>query len=41
MLEWVAAEVLPKYARETPRKVEAAAAANIDTSLWKAPPDHM
>jgi F420-dependent oxidoreductase-like protein len=41
MLEWVAAEVLPKYAREAPRKVEAAAAANIDTSMWKAPPDHM
>ena len=41
MLEWVAAEVLPRYARESPRKVEAAAAANIDTSMWKAPPDHM
>jgi F420-dependent oxidoreductase-like protein len=41
MLEWVAAEVLPKYAREAPRKVVPAAAANIDTSMWKAPPDHM
>jgi len=41
MLEWVAAEVLPKYARETPRKVEPAAAAKIDTSMWMAPPDHM
>jgi alkanesulfonate monooxygenase SsuD/methylene tetrahydromethanopterin reductase-like flavin-dependent oxidoreductase (luciferase family) len=41
MLEWVAAEVLPRYARETPRKVEAVAAAKIDTSIWKAPPDHM
>jgi F420-dependent oxidoreductase-like protein len=41
MLEWVAAEVLPKYARETPRKVAAAAIAEIDTSMWMAPPDHM
>jgi len=41
MLEWVAAEVLPRYARETPRAVEAAAIAQIDTSMWKAPPDHM
>ena len=41
MLEWVAAEVLPRYAREAPRKVEAAAAAQIDTSIWKAPQDHM
>jgi F420-dependent oxidoreductase-like protein len=41
MLEWVAAEVLPRYAHEAPRAVEAAAAAKIDTSTWKAPPDHM
>jgi alkanesulfonate monooxygenase SsuD/methylene tetrahydromethanopterin reductase-like flavin-dependent oxidoreductase (luciferase family) len=41
LLERVAAEALPKYAREAPRAVEAAAAAQIDTSMWKAPPDHM
>jgi F420-dependent oxidoreductase-like protein len=41
MLEWVAAEVLPRYAREAPRKVEAVAAAQIDTSTWKSVPDHM
>ena len=41
MLEWVAAEVLPQYAREVPRTVEAAAAERIDTSLWKRPQDHL
>jgi alkanesulfonate monooxygenase SsuD/methylene tetrahydromethanopterin reductase-like flavin-dependent oxidoreductase (luciferase family) len=41
MLEWVAAEVLPRYAHETPRKVEPMAAAQIDTSIWTAPPDHI
>jgi len=41
MLEWVAAEVLPRYAREEPRSVEAAAAAQIDMTSWKAPQDHM
>jgi len=41
MLEWVAAEALPKYAREEPRKVDAAAAARIDTSDWNRPQDHL
>lgn len=41
MLEWVAAEALPHYAREMPRKVEAAAAAHIDTTDWKKPQDHL
>jgi alkanesulfonate monooxygenase SsuD/methylene tetrahydromethanopterin reductase-like flavin-dependent oxidoreductase (luciferase family) len=41
MLEWVAAEVLPQYATEVPRTVEAAAAERIDTSLWKRPQDHL
>jgi F420-dependent oxidoreductase-like protein len=41
MLEWVAAEALPHYAREAPRKVEAAAAARIDTSAWQKPQDHL
>jgi F420-dependent oxidoreductase-like protein len=41
MLEWVAAEALPYYAREAPRKVEAAAAARIDTSAWQKPQDHL
>jgi len=33
--------VLPRYAREEPRSVEAAAAAQIDMTSWKAPQDHM
>jgi hypothetical protein len=41
MLEWVAAEVLPRLARELPRTVEAAAAEQIDTSAWKKPQDHL
>jgi len=41
MLEWVAAEALPHYAREVPRNVEAVAAARIDTSDWKKPEDHL
>ena len=41
MLEWVAAEVLPQYAHEMPRTVEAMAADRIDTSHWKKPQDHL
>ncbi len=41
MLEWVAGEVLPHYAREVPRTVEAAAAEQIDTTDWKKPQDHL
>ncbi|HVC77065.1 MAG TPA: LLM class flavin-dependent oxidoreductase [Candidatus Micrarchaeaceae archaeon] len=41
MLEWAAAEVLPRYARETPRSLEPAAAKTIDTSDWKKPQDHV
>jgi F420-dependent oxidoreductase-like protein len=41
MLEWAAAEVLPRYARETPRTLEAAAAKQIDTTDWKKPQDHL
>lgn len=41
MLEWAAAEVLPKYARQTPRTLEAAAAKQIDTTDWKKPQDHL
>jgi alkanesulfonate monooxygenase SsuD/methylene tetrahydromethanopterin reductase-like flavin-dependent oxidoreductase (luciferase family) len=41
MLEWAAAEILPRYARETPRSLEAAAAKTIDTSDWKKPQDHV
>ena len=41
MLEWAAAEILPKYARETPRSLEAAAAKQIDTTDWKKPQDHL
>jgi alkanesulfonate monooxygenase SsuD/methylene tetrahydromethanopterin reductase-like flavin-dependent oxidoreductase (luciferase family) len=41
MLEWAAAEVLPKYAGETPRTLEAAAAKQIDTTDWKKPQDHL
>lgn len=41
MLEWAAAEILPKYARETPRSLEPAAAKQIDTADWKKPQDHL
>ena len=41
MLEWAAAEVLPRYARETPRSLEPAAAKTIDTTDWKKPQDHV
>jgi alkanesulfonate monooxygenase SsuD/methylene tetrahydromethanopterin reductase-like flavin-dependent oxidoreductase (luciferase family) len=41
MLEWVAAEVLPRYAHEMPRTVEPTAADRIDTSHWKKPQDHL
>jgi alkanesulfonate monooxygenase SsuD/methylene tetrahydromethanopterin reductase-like flavin-dependent oxidoreductase (luciferase family) len=40
-LEWVAAEVLPKYAKEKPRVLEPASATAIDTSDWKKPVDHL
>ena len=40
-LDWVAAEVLPKYAKEKPRVLEPASAAAIDTSDWKKPVDHL
>ena len=41
MLEWAAAEALPRFATETPRVREAASAAKIDTSGWKRPQDHV
>jgi F420-dependent oxidoreductase-like protein len=41
MLEWVAGEVVQRYAVEVPRTVEAAAAERIDTSHWKRPQDHL
>ena len=40
-LDWVAADVLPKYANEKPRVLEPARAAAIDTSDWKKPVDHL
>lgn len=40
-LDWVAAEVLPKYAKEKPRVLEPASAIDIDTSDWKKPVDHL
>jgi alkanesulfonate monooxygenase SsuD/methylene tetrahydromethanopterin reductase-like flavin-dependent oxidoreductase (luciferase family) len=40
-LDWVAADVLPKYAKEKPRVLEPASAAAIDTSDWKKPVDHL
>ncbi|HET7466480.1 MAG TPA: TIGR03560 family F420-dependent LLM class oxidoreductase [Candidatus Dormibacteraeota bacterium] len=40
-LDWVAAEVLPKYAKEKPRTVEHVAAGKIDTKDWKKPVDHL
>jgi alkanesulfonate monooxygenase SsuD/methylene tetrahydromethanopterin reductase-like flavin-dependent oxidoreductase (luciferase family) len=41
MLEWAAAEVLPKFATQAPRVPEPASAAKIDTSVWKRPQDHL
>lgn len=41
MLEWAAAEALPRFAKETPRVPEAASAAKIDTSDWKRPQDYV
>ena len=40
-LDWVAAEVLPKYAKEEPRTVAKVGAGNIDTKDWKKPVDHL
>jgi F420-dependent oxidoreductase-like protein len=40
-LDWVAAEVLPKYAKEKPRVVERVSAGKIDTKDWKKPVDHL
>ena len=41
MLEWAAAEALPKFAKQSPRVVEPASVASIDTSDWRAPQDHV
>ena len=41
MLEWAAAEALPKFAKRSPRVVEPASVASIDTSNWRAPQDHV
>ncbi len=41
MLDWVAADALPRLARERPRTIEPVAAAKIDTSDWKKPQDHL
>jgi alkanesulfonate monooxygenase SsuD/methylene tetrahydromethanopterin reductase-like flavin-dependent oxidoreductase (luciferase family) len=41
MLEWAAAEALPRFATQTPRVLEPASAAKIDTSDWKRPQDHL
>ena len=40
-LDWVASEVLPKYAKEKPRVVERVSAGEIDTKDWKKPVDHL
>jgi F420-dependent oxidoreductase-like protein len=40
-LDWVASEVLPKYAKEKPRVVERVSAGKIDTKDWKKPVDHL
>jgi len=40
-LDWVAAEVLPKYAKEKPRTVQAVSAGAISTKEWKKPVDHL
>jgi len=40
-LDWVASEVLPKYAKEKPRAVQPVSAGKIDTTDWKKPVDHL
>ena len=40
-LDWVASEVLPKYAKEKPRSVETVKAGAISTKDWKKPVDHL
>jgi len=40
-LDWVASEVLPKYAKEKPRTVAAVSAGAISTKEWKKPVDHL
>src|SRR5207244_12575917 len=40
-LDWVAAEVLPKYAKEKPRVAAPVSAGKIDTKDWKKPVDHL
>jgi alkanesulfonate monooxygenase SsuD/methylene tetrahydromethanopterin reductase-like flavin-dependent oxidoreductase (luciferase family) len=41
MLEWAAAEALPRFAAQTPRVLAPASAAEINTSDWKRPQDHL
>jgi len=41
MLEWAAAEALPRFAKQTPRVLEPASATHIDTKDWKKPQDHL
>ena len=41
MLEWAAAEALPKFAKQAPRVPEPASAASIDTSSWRKPQNHV
>lgn len=41
MLNWLAAEVLPRFASEIPRTLEPADAKQIDTSAWRRPQDHL
>ena len=41
MLEWAAAEALPRFAKDSPRVLGPATAATIDTSGWKRPQDHL
>ncbi|HZU18637.1 MAG TPA: LLM class flavin-dependent oxidoreductase [Candidatus Dormibacteraeota bacterium] len=41
MLERVAAEVLPRYAQQSPRRVEAMSGGGIDPSRWQKPVDHL
>ena len=41
MLERVAAEVLPQYAQQSPRRVEAMGEGGVDPSRWQKPVDHL
>lgn len=41
MLEWMASEVLPRYAHQAPRSVGPDSSGPVDTTHWERPQDHV